>query len=151
MKLPASGRCQCGNVCYRIVAEPLVTVACHCQDCQKLSTSAFSITMVLNRNAVEFDGELKCWERVADSGNTVACWFCPTCGNRIYHDNPAAPDFIRLKPCTLDDTSVLDPIAHIWACREQPWLGRIGELHKVDGQPDFGAVMAALSRGEAPF
>ena len=43
MKLPASGSCQCGNVNYEITDEPLVTYACHCRDCQKLSTSAFSI------------------------------------------------------------------------------------------------------------
>jgi len=152
MKLPAKGMCQCGNVVYELTEEPLITVACHCTDCQKLSTSAFSITMVINRSGLNIlSGELKSWERPTAAGGTAVCWFCPDCGNRIYHENPAMPDVIRLKPATLDDTSVIEPQAHVWTCREQPWLDHIADLPKIERQPDVAAVMAAIARGEAPF
>lgn len=152
MKLPANGSCQCGNVNYEITEEPLATYACHCSDCQKLSTSAFSVTMLLNRSGFRLlSGELKNWQRPTASGGVAVCWFCPDCGNRIYHDNPAMPEFIRLKPGTLEDTSVLQPQAHVWTCREQRWLRHFADIPKFDRQPDIAAAMAAIAKGESPF
>ena len=152
MKLPAGGSCQCGNVTYEVTEEPLVTYACHCTDCQKLSTSAFSVTMLLNRSGLRMlTGYLKRWERPTASGGVAVCWFCPDCGNMIFHENPAMPDVIRLKPGTLDDTSILEPQAHVWTCREQQWLSRFADLPRFDRQPDAAAALAALARGESPF
>jgi len=152
MQLPATGRCQCGEVTYEIVEQPLVTVCCHCRDCQKLSTSSFSITMVLPRSALKIlSGDLRSWDRTADSGNVARCWFCPTCGNRIYHENPAAPNIIRFKPGTLDDTSGLSPEAHVWTCREQPWHKHLNELPRIERQPDFAKALQALAEGRPPF
>ncbi len=151
MKLPASGSCQCGNVNYEVTDRPLATYACHCRDCQKLSTSAFSVTMVISRSGFRLvSGELKSWQRPTESGGVAVCWFCPECGNRIFHENPEMPDVIRLKPGTLEDTSVLEPQAHVWTCREQQWLQRIADLPKFEKQPDMAAAMAAIARGESP-
>lgn len=152
MKLPAGGSCQCGSVKYEIVEEPLATYACHCRDCQKLSTSAFSVTMVLSRSGFKLlSGELRDWQRPTASGGVAVCWFCPDCGNRIFHENPEMPDVIRLKPGTLEDTSVLQPQVHVWTCREQPWLRRFADLPKFEEQPDIAAAMAAIAKGESPF
>lgn len=152
MKIPATGSCQCGNVSYQVIEEPLVTVACHCRDCQKLSTAAFSLTMVVKRAGFEIlSGELKSWQRPTASGGVAVCWFCPDCGNRIYHESPEQAEFIRLKPGTLDDTSVIEPQAHVWTCREQPWLARFAEKPRFERQPDMATAMAALARGESPF
>lgn len=121
MPYPINGSCQCGGVRYRLLAAPLRVVACHCRECQKLSTSAFSITALVNAGDVEFEGEMAEWDRLAESGNHNTARFCPTCGNRIYHFNPAQPDIIKLKASNLDDTSVLRPTAHIWVSEKQDW------------------------------
>ncbi len=121
MPYPIAGSCQCGGVRYRLLAPPMKVVACHCRECQKLSTSAFSITALVATGDIEFEGELAHWERSSDSGNTNAAKFCPTCGNRIYHFNPADPERIKLKPSTLDDTSIIQPTAHIWVSQKQDW------------------------------
>ena len=152
MEPPASGSCQCGDVKYEVTDKPLLTVAFHCKDCQKLSTSAFSISMILNRSGFKIlSGELKSWKRTTAAGGIAICWFCPSCGNRIFHENPEMPNLIRLKPGTLEDTSVLEPQAHVWTCREQRWLSRFTELPKFERQPDMAATMSALAKGEAPF
>ncbi len=98
-----------------------MVVACHCKECQKLSTSAFSITAVGNADAVEFQGEMAEWRRTSDSGNINAERFCPTCGNRIYHFNPEETGKIKLKPSNLSDTSIIKPTVHVWASRKQHW------------------------------
>jgi hypothetical protein len=87
-----------------------------------LSTSAFSITALVNANAVEFEGVMADWSRTADNGNINAAKFCPVCGNRIYHFNPAIPEIIKLKPANLSDTSILNPTAHLWVSEKQAWF-----------------------------
>ncbi len=152
MKIPASGSCQCGCVTYEVTEQPLATTACHCIDCQKLSAGAFSLSMFLKRSGFRLlSGDLRSWERPTQAGGVAVCWFCPDCGNRIYHENPAAPDVIRLKPGTLDDTSVVQPQALLFTRRRQPWLEHYADLPAFDAQPDLAAAMAAVAEGRSPF
>ncbi|MDH3420698.1 MAG: GFA family protein [Gammaproteobacteria bacterium] len=152
MELPARGSCQCGNVTYHVTEEPLYTAVCHCLECQKLSASAFSVTMIMRRSGFELlSGELKRWERPTASGGIAVCWFCPDCGNRIYHENPAVPEIVRVKTGTLDDPSVLQPQVRGWMCRQQPWLEHYSELPVVERQIDFKKAMADIEQGKDPF
>ena len=43
MKLPQTGGCQCGKIRYEITEAPQQVYACHCRDCQRLTSSAFSM------------------------------------------------------------------------------------------------------------
>ena len=135
MKFPVEGSCQCGNIRYKLLSAPAMVVACHCKECQKLSTSAFSITAMVDAGDVEFSGEMKDWQRKADSGNISAAKFCPTCGNRIYHYNPEQPDKIKLKPSNLNNTSFLQPSAHIWVSEKQDWFEIPPGVKVFEGQP----------------
>lgn len=42
-KLPWDGGCRCGQTRIRVSASPLLTAACHCTGCQRMSASAFSL------------------------------------------------------------------------------------------------------------
>jgi hypothetical protein len=121
VKYPISGSCQCGGVSYQLLAAPKAVVACHCRECQKLSTSAFSITAFVEEENIRFNGPLASWSRVADSGNVNDAAFCPTCGNRIYHYSKAQPGIIKLKPSNLDDTRIINPTRHVWVSEKQEW------------------------------
>ncbi len=118
---PIKGSCQCGNVTYELLKPPLLVAACHCKECQKLSTSAFSITAMVHADSVQFMGELKGWSRVADSGNVSTAKFCPNCGNRIYHYDPKEPEKLKLKPSNLSDTRIIKPTVHVWVSEKQDW------------------------------
>lgn len=135
MKYPIDGSCQCGGVTYQLLSAPLMVLACHCKECQKLSTSAFSLTAVVDADQLEFEGEMAEWQRTADSGNISAAMFCPTCGNRIYHYNPDQPQKIKLKPANLSDTRILAPDAHIWVSQKQDWYSIPEGVKVYDRQP----------------
>ena len=47
MKLPQTGGCQCGKIRYEITEEPREVNTCHCLDCQRLTSSAFSLGIVV--------------------------------------------------------------------------------------------------------
>ncbi|AMO70231.1 glutathione-dependent formaldehyde-activating protein [gamma proteobacterium BDW918] len=135
IQYPLEGSCQCGNIRYQLLAPPLKIMACHCKACQKLSTSAFSITALVNADSLVVQGELAQWERLAESGNKNYAKFCPHCGNRIYHFNQDQPETIKLKAASLDDTRILNPEAHIWVCQKQDWYQIPEGVPQFDKQP----------------
>jgi len=135
IQYPIEGSCQCGNVTYELLAPPLMVAACHCKECQKLSTSAFSITAMVNADSVKFKGTMKDWSRNSDSGNISAAKFCPGCGNRLYHFNPNEPDKIKLKPSNLSDTRIINPTIHVWVSEKQDWYQIPDGVKAFDKQP----------------
>lgn len=124
MEYPIHGSCQCGQVRYKLLEKPSMVIACHCQECQILSSSVFSITSIIDSDKIEFMGDMKEWSRSSDSGNISAAKFCPDCGNRIYHYNPAAPNKLKLKLKPTIGASCLDfkPTAHIWTSEKMEWF-----------------------------
>lgn len=140
------GGCQCGVIRYELRAAPLALYTCHCLDCQKQSSSAFGMSLWVERAAIDFRGAPPRFYRTkGDTGRTKDCAFCPECGTRIYHVTDGA-GVISVKAGTLDDTSGLEPSCHIWMKRAQPWVARALEgavclHHQPDDLP--ATVMAS--------
>ena len=123
MKLPLTGGCQCGQLRYEISAEPLSVYACHCTECQRQSGSAFGMSVLIPRESFRFVSRTPTrYERKADSGRVIEGDFCATCGVRPIHYPRSNPKVAILKPGTLDDTSWLHPVGHIWTKSAQPWI-----------------------------
>jgi len=137
MKLPIEGACQCGKVTYTLHQKPKMVFACHCTECQKLATGPFSVTAVVDADAIEFHGEMGEWSRIADSGNTNIARFCKSCGNRIYHFNPDddATVKLKLKPVDLDDDTIFEPQAHIWVSEKLRWFQIPEDIKTFAQQP----------------
>jgi hypothetical protein len=121
MKLPQTGGCQCGKVRYEITEAPQLVYLCHCTDCQRLTSSAFSIGVVVPENGLRLDGiEPRQLQRTADSGRISIRLVCPECGCWIC--GMPRDGMHRVRGGTLDDTSWLRPTRHIWARSKQPWV-----------------------------
>ncbi|MDW6004689.1 GFA family protein [Vibrio mangrovi] len=137
MEFPIHGSCQCGQVTYELLAAPQKVMACHCQECQKLSSAPFSVTAMMSAENIRFSGKMKEWSRVADSGNTNIAKFCPDCGTRIYHVNPEVPDSIKLKlkPTGLADASLFAPSMHIWISEKLSWYTIPEGMPTAEKQP----------------
>jgi hypothetical protein len=123
MQLPLTGGCQCKGVRYQITAEPLTVYACHCAECQRQSASAFGLSMPVPREAIAVvDGTPARWRRALESGRIIWCMFCGDCGVRLFHNPEVNPGVTIVKPGTLDDTSWLVPVGHIWTRSAQRWM-----------------------------
>jgi hypothetical protein len=109
-------------------------VACHCTECQRQSGSAFGLSLITPQKGVAVEGELKMFERSSDSGRPLKCFFCPSCGTRIYHQPSYAP-VINIRAGTLDDTSGLEPKMHTWVSSKQPWVTIPEGVTTHDKQP----------------
>lgn len=143
METPLQGSCQCGAIHYSLGAEPLLTYACHCHDCQKRTGSAFSMGLIVPTSALAVEGELSAWQRTSDEGNTNSRYSCASCGNIIYGIGDSNPDLAKLQAGTLDDTSRVAPDVHIWTCRKQAWVSLADEVPQFDTQPDAMTLLQA--------
>lgn len=113
---------RCRDVRAEGATRGAAVAACHCHQCQKLSSSAFSITALVASDDIDIRGEMREWSRIAASGNTSAAKPCKGCGNHIYHFNPDEPSRIMLKPSTLADTRIIEPTIHVWVGEKQDWV-----------------------------
>ena len=134
MKLPQSGGCQCWQVRYEITEEPQAVYTCHCLDCQRLTSSAFSLGIVVPEKGFRLSGlEPRRLQRTADSGRVNIRLVCPECGSWIC--GMPRNGLIRVRGGTLDDTSWLRPTRHIWTRRKQPWVKLPEGDEAFEGQP----------------
>ena len=120
--IPAEGGCQCGEIRYRLIGEPIFLGVCHCSDCKHQSGSAFGMSLRMRKADVELlQGAPKQWTAPSDNGNPKICVFCGTCGTRLWN-GPGPLGNLSVKPGTLDDPSQLAPRYEGWTKRKLPWL-----------------------------
>ena len=120
--IPSEGGCQCGEIRYRLIGEPIFLGVCHCTDCKHQSGSAFGMSLRMRKADVELlQGAPKQWTTRSDNGNPKICVFCGTCGTRLWH-GPGPLGNLSVKPGTLDDPSQLAPRYEGWTKRKLPWL-----------------------------
>jgi hypothetical protein len=146
---PYTGGCQCGRIRYEIRGEPLTLYCCHCTECQRQSSSAFGMSMVvLTRDLAIVQGEPQEWRRRAASGGEVICRFCPDCGSRLFHNPTRNLKVTNVKPGTLDDTQWLQPVGHLWTRSAQPWVHIDVDTLSYQEQPvDFAPLFARWREG----
>jgi hypothetical protein len=121
--VPLTGRCLCGGVTYRADAEPVIQAVCHCTDCQRQTSSAFSPLVGVPSAAFEVEGDtLATFETTGtDHGGQTQRNFCSNCGSPLFSVSPVAPEMIFIKAGSLDDVSWLEPAVEAWTSSAQPW------------------------------
>jgi hypothetical protein len=137
--LPMTGGCLCGAIRYEIASFPLLLYTCNCTDCQRASGSAFALNMrALAKDFHILRGDPKGWHRTSPTGLAVTSWFCGDCGGRLYGERAGREEIVNLRAGTLDDTTWLVPVAHIFMRSAQRWVvpAANAECHHT-GPDDF--------------
>ena len=133
---PCEGGCACGAIRYRLLEDPLELHICHCTDCQRVSGSAFVMSMATQRKSLEVvRGETTTVEFDTPEGIHRREQRCPACESRLWSQPQAFPEIRTLRPGTLDDHGWLRPIAHIWTRSAQPWVEIPSDLLLYEGNP----------------
>ena len=112
--LPMLGGCQCGNIRYQVWDAPETVYVCHCSECRRQSAAAFGISVIVRSETVRLvQGRPIQWTRRTVDGGSMACWFCPDCGTRLWHIAERDPDFRSIKGGSLDAPPDLSTVPHI--------------------------------------
>jgi hypothetical protein len=138
--LPLVGSCRCGRVEIRITKAPICTAACHCHGCQKMASSAFSLTAM-----VPADGfEVVKGEPVIGGlhGADLNHYFCPHCMTWMF-TRPVGFDFVNVRPTMFDDTSWFRPYMETYASTKLPFAetGAVKSFETFPTMEDIGGLM----------
>ena len=93
---------------------------CWCRDCQHLAANG-TVNILVDSQAIEVDGQVAAYRRVADSGHEVTRRFCAACGTHLFADTTSRPGLTVVRVGTLDNPSAVCPSANIWCASAPAW------------------------------
>jgi hypothetical protein len=116
------GGCACGEVRYRLAAEPLFVHCCHCLNCQRQTGSAFVVNLLIESDRVELlSSAPQAVDVPRDDGSMQQIWRCPTCEVALY-SHYTRSEFSYVRAGTLDDPRGVKPDVHIFTRSKVDWV-----------------------------
>ncbi|HXS20401.1 MAG TPA: GFA family protein [Steroidobacteraceae bacterium] len=104
-------------------------MACHCRGCQRMSSSAFSLSVAFPTGGFEVTrgepviGGLRNPE--------LRHFFCPACMSWMF--TRFLPEFVNVRATMLDDASWFSPFVETYTSTKLPWV----TLPAVHSYPEF--------------
>ena len=149
-KLPWQGGCRCGQVRIEVTKPPLMAGACHCTGCQRMSSSAFSLTLTLPADGFSVtSGE----PVIGGLHGPTRHFFCPHCMSWMF-TRPEGLDFIvNLRSSMLDDPGWFSPYVEVWTNEKLPWV-TTPAVHSYQREPAVseyqGLIAEYQEKGAGP-
>ena len=138
--LPLAGSCRCGRVTIAVSAPPLLTMACHCTGCQKMSASAYSLSVAIPLEGFHVTaGE----PMIGGLHGEARHHFCGYCMTWMFTRMEGMP-FVNVRPTMLEDTSWFVPFVETWTIEALPWTN-LSVRHSYARFPpseDYGRLVA---------
>jgi hypothetical protein len=131
------GQCHCGHVRYEAEIDPDKVTICHCTDCQRLTGSAYRVTVTADSDKIKLTANPpKLYTKYGQNGRARLLSFCSECGSPLFstgEGKDAARTGIRVG--TINQRRELRPKRQIWCRSALPW---INELEGVPGVEQDG-------------
>lgn len=149
-KLPRDGGCLCGKVRFRITAPPLLTMACHCKGCQRLTASGFSLSTV-----VPSDGFAVTQGEPAIGGlhGVNKHYFCSYCMSWLFTRPDGMDWIVNFRSTLLDDTGGFStPFIETFTAEKLPWAATPA-VHSFEGFPaldEYGPLIEKFAHEPTP-
>jgi hypothetical protein len=145
--LPIEGGCRCDRIRFRISAPPMLTMACHCNGCQRMTGSAFSTSI-----AVPAEGfEVIAGEPVIGGlhGDQSRHHHCDWCKSWLFTTITPDMGFVNVRATMLDDASWYVPFIETFTSEALPWA-KTPAPHSYPAFPpmeEFGRLTAEFAAG----
>jgi hypothetical protein len=133
LTLPQEGGCRCGQVRFRINAKPLLTMACHCTGCQRMTASAYSLSAAIPTDGFSITkGE----PVIGGLHGASRHYFCPHCMSWMFTRPEGLDWFVNLRATMLDDPNWFTPFIETWTSEKLPWAATPA-VHSFEALPEF--------------
>ena len=146
--LPLAGTCRCGRVEIEVTAPPIMTSACHCRGCQRMSASAFSLTAIIPAEGFRvIRGE----PVLGGLRGATRHYFCPDCLTWMFTRPDGFDQIVNLRPTMLDDASWIVPYIESYVSEKLPGVVS-GAKHSFDKFPEphqYPELMAGFAKDGA--
>ncbi len=128
------GGCLCGKIRYQCTEET-GGGHCHCVDCRKSSGTGHCSHMMVPESGFSISGEVKFFDKPADSGNRVKRGFCPDCGSPVYSTNSGMPGSFFVRASSLDNVEHFKPQMVVYTDRAASWDHMDASLPRFAAMP----------------
>jgi hypothetical protein len=142
------GGCRCGKVRFEAKGQPIISMACHCKNCQRMTSSAFSLS----------EGYLASQFRVTQGEaviggihGPVRHYCCDYCKSWLFTEMPDVRDFVNVRTTLFDESSHERPFIETFVDEGLLWA-RTGAAHSFGGLPAmerWPELMHEFAKGQA--
>lgn len=134
-KLPWTGSCRCGETRISVSAPPLLASACHCSGCQKMTSSAFSLTLTIPAAGFEVTAGDPV---IGGMHGATRHFFCRRCLSWMFTRPAGFDQFVNLRAVMLDEHGWVVPFVEFWTQEGLPWA-RTPARHSFATAPAYDA------------
>ena len=130
-----NGSCHCGNIRFEGEIDPTKVGICHCTDCQKLTGTAYRVSVRTTADRLRFSGgEPATYVKTADSGARRVHAFCPNCGSPLYATDEQDRRELTLRLGSIDQRRDFTPARQFWHRSALPWTADLTGIPAVERQ-----------------
>ena len=137
------GGCRCGKVRFRVSTRPLLTLACHCSGCQRMTGGAYALAVMVADEGFQVTSG----EPVAGGmRGEIAHMHCPDCLGWVFTRPPGIP-FVNIRTPMLDEPNEFAPFIDMWLAEKLPWVVPTAEhqFEKFPAPGEWRGLMAAYA------
>ena len=129
VRFEMTGGCLCCGVRYRVTGPLRPVVYCHCGQCRRTSGHFVAATAVAkDALIIESDESLEWFA----SSEIASRGFCRRCGSSLFW-RPNAKPYICIMAGTLDDSTGLEAVEHIFVSDKGDYYQLTDDLPKLPG------------------
>lgn len=113
------GECRCGSTRIEVSAPPVMTAACHCRGCQRMSSSAYSLTAMFPAPAFR----VVAGEPVKGGirGEQLDHFFCPDCMTWMFTRINGMDEMVNVRPTMFDEPAWCEPFIETVTAEKLSW------------------------------
>lgn len=112
------GECRCARVRFEITTPPIMTMACHCTGCQRMSASAFSLSAAIPSAAFSItQGE----PVIGGLRGALQHFFCDYCMSWLFTRADGFESFVNIRVTMLEEPRQFPPYIETYTSEKLPW------------------------------
>ena len=141
METRSEGRCRCNGVRFMLAGAPLITMACHCTGCQRMTGGAFSLSTLYPSEALTITaGE----PVLGGMRGATRHYFCPDCMSWLFTRPEGLDEYVNVRSPMLTDAPAHRPFMEAWTRERLPW-GSTGALRSFETVPPPESIADLLA------
>ncbi|HEY9623641.1 MAG TPA: GFA family protein [Crinalium sp.] len=143
--LHTTGQCRCGQVQFEVNSEPLITMACHCTGCQRMTASAFSLSTLYPSSAFQVtSGD----PIIGGLHGATRHYFCPHCMSWLFTRPEGLDELVNVRATLMDDAQSFSPFIETYTDEKLPWVTTpaVHSFNKFPRLEDFPALLSEFAK-----
>jgi hypothetical protein len=114
-----TGECRCGRLQLEVTSKPLITMACHCTGCQRMTASAFSLSTLYSMAGFKVtSGEAV----IGGLHGATRHYFCAHCMSWLFTRPEGLDEFVNVRATMMSDAHNYTPFIESCTDEKLPWV-----------------------------